>query len=341
VILFPAPLSRGDCIGVTSPSAGVPSALQPRLEFCVEHLRAKGYEVVVGRCMNGDRHVSASAVERAAELTEMLVDPAIRAVIPPWGGELAVNVLPLLGWSEIRAAEPTWFIGYSDISTLLTPLTLLTGIATLHGNNLMDTPYVVPRPLLSWLDIVRLPPRTAFTQGAAVTYRSGSHDQWEVDPTVTTYQLDRAGDWRRLDGQGDVTVSGRLIGGCVDTLNSLTGTAFGAVSHFADRYAPEGLILYLEVASASAYDVARYLHGMRLSGWMDAANAIIIGRSAAAGSRHLTQTEAALDALSGLEVPIIGDFDCGHLPPHLPIVNGAMGTLVCTTSTKQLTQILA
>ena len=41
-------------------------------------------------------------------------------------------------------------MGFSDIDTLLVPLTLLTGIATLHGQNLMDTPYAVPDPLWSW-----------------------------------------------------------------------------------------------------------------------------------------------------------------------------------------------
>lgn len=52
---------------------------------------------------------------------------------------------PLLDWDRLRAAEPSWVVGYSDISTLITPLTLLTGVATLHGNNLLDTPIGPPR----------------------------------------------------------------------------------------------------------------------------------------------------------------------------------------------------
>lgn len=59
---------------------------------------------------------------------------------------------------SLRRAEPTWVVGYSDISTLLLPLTTLTGTATVYGQNLMDTAYRVPPPLLSWLDVV--------TQGA-------------------------------------------------------------------------------------------------------------------------------------------------------------------------------
>ena len=67
-IRYPAPLQAGDRIGVTSPSAGVSVDLRPRLDVSIEHLRAAGYEVVVGACMDGAGVVSAPAKERAAEL---------------------------------------------------------------------------------------------------------------------------------------------------------------------------------------------------------------------------------------------------------------------------------
>jgi len=41
----------------------------------------------------------------------------------------------------VRATEPTWFAGFSDISTLLMPMMLRTGIATVHTSNLMNAPY--------------------------------------------------------------------------------------------------------------------------------------------------------------------------------------------------------
>ncbi|MBA2509026.1 MAG: LD-carboxypeptidase, partial [Nocardioidaceae bacterium] len=140
-IRYPAALQPGDCIGVTSPSSGVAADLQPRLDFCVDHLRGRGFEVIVGDCMDGSGIVSAPAAARADELTRMLTDPEIRAVVPPWGGVLAVELLPLLDMPALASADPTWLVGYSDMSTLLLPLTTMTGIATVHGQNLMDTPY--------------------------------------------------------------------------------------------------------------------------------------------------------------------------------------------------------
>jgi muramoyltetrapeptide carboxypeptidase LdcA involved in peptidoglycan recycling len=156
-IRYPRPLRAGDRIGVTAPSAGVPDDLRPRLEFCVGWLRQRGHEVVVGDCIDGRGVTSASARERAAELTAMLCDPSIAAVVPPWGGELAVEILPHLDFDAIAAAEPTWLVGFSDTSTLLTSLTLLTATATIHGHNLMETPYRLPPEQMPWYEVAALP----------------------------------------------------------------------------------------------------------------------------------------------------------------------------------------
>ena len=112
---FPAPLRPGAVVGVTSPSAGVPAELRARLDVAVESVRSRGYDVVVGQCMDGARHVSAPAADRAAELQRMLLDPSIAAVVPPWGGETAIDLLPLLDWDALTAAEPTWMVGFARV----------------------------------------------------------------------------------------------------------------------------------------------------------------------------------------------------------------------------------
>ncbi|QKW08704.1 LD-carboxypeptidase [Streptomyces sp. NA04227] len=340
-IRYPRPLRPGDRVGVTSPSSGVPDELRARLDVALGDVRARGYEVVVGSCMDGSGHVSAPAEERAAELMEMLTDPTIRAVIPPWGGELAIDLIPLLDWERLAAAEPTWFVGYSDVSTLLTPLTLLTGTATLHGNNLMDTPYEVSEGLVSWLDLVAAPPGYRFTQTPPGRHRTVGHDDFAAFPEIRTYTLDSTGPWVRLDGSGDVTAEGRLIGGCIETLAGLAGTRCLDSTAFAEREAPEGLLVYVEACEDNAFVICRNLHGMRLAGFFDRANAILVGRTGAPDSRTLTQHEAVLDALGSLNVPILADVECGHVAPYMPIVNGARGRVVHTAEGRgELTQTL-
>jgi muramoyltetrapeptide carboxypeptidase LdcA involved in peptidoglycan recycling len=329
MIRYPAPLAAGAVVGVTSPSSGVPEALLPRLDVALGALRARGFEPRVGRCMDGAGVVSAPADERARELTAMLVDPRVRAVVPPWGGEIAIDLLDRLDWDAF-AADPTWLVGFSDVATLLLPLTLLTGVATLHGQNLMDTPYRVPSPLVSWLDVVTAEREATIVQGSAPRHRATGFDDWEADPGVTEYTLDTPGTWTRLDDAppgADLEVSGRLIGGCLESIAHLVGTPFGDVPAFAREHAPEGTIVYLECAESDAADTTRRLFQLRYAGWFDDARAVLVARTRGADLPGWTQHDAARHALADLGVPVVADVDCGHVPPHLALVNGALATL--------------
>ncbi|WP_406010367.1 LD-carboxypeptidase [Streptomyces sp. NBC_00637] len=339
-VRYPRPLSPGDRVGVTAPSSGVAKELRERLDVAARDVQARGYEVVVGQCMDGSGHVSASAADRASELMSMLTDPTIRAVVPPWGGETAIDLIPLLDWDRLRETEPTWLVGFSDISTLITPLTLLTGTATVHGNNLMDTPYRVSEGLLSWLDIVAAPPGHRFTQTPPGRHRTTGFDDFAAFPDVREYTLDSAGTWTRLDGSADVEAEGRLIGGCIETLCNLAGSPYLDVSAFARDESPDGLLVYVEAAGDDAFTICRNLHGMRLAGFFDRANAVLVGRTGAPNNASLSQHEAVLDALGCLNVPIIADVECGHVPPYMPIVNGAHGRLTHSPGRSELTQTL-
>lgn len=59
---------------------------------------------------------------------------------------------------------------------------------------------------------------------------------------------------------------------------------------------------------------------------LDHAKAVIVGRTRAPGHSDPSQHDAALDALGDLGLPLIADIECGHVPPHLQIVNGALAS---------------
>ena len=274
---FPAPLRPGDTVGVTSPSSGASGPLQARLDVALATVRDRGYQVVVGDCMDGSGHISAPAAERADELQGMLLDRSIRAVVPPWGGETAIDLIGLLDWEQIGRAEPTWVVGFSDIATLITPLTLVAGWATIHGNNLMDTPYRTPEGLVSWQDIVTLGQGATVVQTPPGRHRRGFVDYVE-HPGVDEYLLDVPGSWTRLDSLGgEVDVTGRLVGGCIETLANLAGTRYLDTSPLAEL--GDGLLVYVEAAGDDAPTICRNLHGMRLNGVFDHARAILVGES--------------------------------------------------------------
>jgi muramoyltetrapeptide carboxypeptidase len=333
VLRFPRPLRQGDRIGVTAPSAGVEGPGAERIEFCIAWLRDRGYDVVVGDCMDGTGITSGPAAKRAAELTAMLCDPAIRCVIPPWGGETAIDLLDLLDWDALAEAEPTWLVGFSDLSTILLPVTTRLGWATLHGDNLADTPYQTPEGLLPWLEV-------ASGTGPHLQRDSGLVADWwrfSENPLATEWKRKAEGRWA-LHGADSIQVTGRLIGGCVETLCNLAGTPYGDVPAFGREHAEEGLVVYLEAAGDEAATICRNVHGLRLAGWFRHARAVLIGRTNAPDNPKLTQREAMLDALAPLSLPVVFDLEIGHVPPHLPLVNGALATVTVSGDTREIRQ---
>lgn len=291
--------------------------------------------------MDGTTHTSAPARERAAELMRMLLDPGIDLVIPPWGGETAIDLLPHLDFEALGRAEPTWVVGYSDISTLLVPLTLLSGWATIHGPNLMDTPFDLPESLASWIDIASSRGGAVIRQSPAGVHHAGEWEDWTANPGLTARTWNGSGTWRRLDrGTEPIDVSGRLIGGCIETVAPLTGTRYGDTAHLRGADADAATLVYLEASEENAFLICRALHGMRLAGFFDGASAVMIGRTSAPDAPTLTQDEAVLDALASLDLPIVADVECGHVPPLMSIVNGCSARLVHGAGDSHLDQTL-
>ncbi|MER7073841.1 LD-carboxypeptidase [Terrabacter sp. NPDC000476] len=342
-IRYPAPLRPGDRIGVTSPSSGVGDALWGRFTYAVTCLRDRGFEVVVGELNHAPSHVSGPREARAAELMAMLLDPTIRAVVPPWGGETGIDLLDLLDLDAVAAAEPTWCVGFSDTSTWLTPLTLTTGIATIHGQNLMDTPYAVPDGIRHWVDVASAPAGSELQQHSPGRHRTGGWDDYADHPTVSQMRLDGQGTWTRIDpGHEDepVTFSGRLVAGCVETVSFLAGGRFAELGAFARTHARQGTVMLLDIAEWNSYDICRALHAMRLRGWFDCATGILVSRTSAPEPGGFTQHAAVVDALGMLGIPIVADVECGHVQPFLALVQGATTTVVHDGDTHTLTQRL-
>ncbi len=327
MIKFPKPLVSGCTIAVTAPSSGVSGAALGRLDLVLAFVRSQGYTVVEGACLRSQhKDASASATARAQELTSYLLDQAIAAVLPPWGGELASEILDLIDFDALRSAEPKWFLGYSDLSTLQVPLTLISRWATAHGPNLLD---------LAPTQTDELTTRALSVLASDWTYPVTQHSSSRYEKAFIPYEkrveapfnLTEETRWRRLDGASDdVAFQGRLIGGCLDTIAWLAGTRYGDIPSFTQANGATGTILYLENAEMSPTGLVRCLLSLRRQGWFDGLAGLLIGRSAApepSSADNLGYTEALRSSLQGLPYPVLLDVDIGHRPPQFTLVNGA------------------
>lgn len=337
-IRYPTPLARGQRVFVTAPSSGVELALHGRLALTLRHLQDQGFVVEEGACLRQEvRSASAPAAQRAAELMQALLRDDVAAVIPPWGGELAIELLDRLDWTALTHARPKWLLGYSDTSTWLLPITLRLGWATAHGPCLMDL-------VAGQTDTLTRGAMAALATptGGQFTQRQSSHwqRQWTDFALVpdTSYQLTEPTVWCALQGQGALQFKGRLIGGCIDTLMHTAGTAYGDVAAFIHQHRSDGCILYLENSGLSPTDWVRALHRLRWAGWLEkkvGLAGVLVGRSAApdtTGATQLRYGEALQSTLGDLPCPVLVDVDIGHLPPQMVLVNGAVAEVQWSVS---------
>ncbi|MEZ7171633.1 S66 peptidase family protein [Sporosarcina sp. OR05] len=325
LIRYPKPLQKGNTIGVTAPSSGVDEALHQLVHDAKQQFENRGYSVEVGDTVwTQQKAASASKEVRAAELMAMLKDPSIAAIIPPWGGELLMEILPLLDWDEV---EPKWLLGYSDSSTLLFALTIKTGIATAHGPNLVEMRSDEWEPVASkFLDVLHAAPDATIYQTSSTKYQSQWQHDAPNDPYV--YKLNTDTKWKVI-GEDTIEMKGRLLGGCIDTIRHLVGTPYGDVASFQKNYVnDEPIIWYLENCELTSTDLHRSLLQLHYAGWFANAAGIVFGRSPAGQEvKGFTVFDSMerIQELTGL--PIIYDADVGHVPPQITFVNGAYGVV--------------
>jgi muramoyltetrapeptide carboxypeptidase LdcA involved in peptidoglycan recycling len=328
---YPKPLHAGATIGVTAPSSGVEKPMHSRLDLALNMLRGRGYQIREGHCLRSQvKDTSAPAKTRAQELMDFLTDPDIDAVIPPWGGQRAIELLPYMDFEQLKHCSPKWLSGFSDISTLHLPLSLISGWPTLHGPNLMElaATQLDANSAAIW-QVLGADPGESITQHASNYYQEEVAN-WLEDPTAGLNQSEPT-IWRHLDQRDEPTqLSGRLIGGCLDTLGRLAGTRYGDVPGLVKSTGNEGVLLYLENAQMDPLEMLRALKSLQFHGWFDGINGLLLGRNTgpdADSDEGLSYLDALHAIFDDMPHPTLYDVDIGHKPPQLSLVNLAPATV--------------
>jgi len=320
---YPRLLQKGDTIGICAPSSGPSGDMLPkRLDNAISNIKALGYNVIETASVRSDiKCVSADGATRVVEFMSLYENPDVAAILPPWGGEFLMDILPLLDFEKLASLPAKWVCGYSDVTTLTFPLTLLCDIATIHGSNLMNMGFArIHDADLRAFDAMSSP---TTEQKSWDTW--GSYTSWD-DLTQEVYKLDKPSTWKSLQEDAYASFAGRMIGGCMDTLCKLLGTHFAPVDAFLERYKHEGFVWTLESCEMTAPDIYRTFWQMRESGWFEYCNGILIGRpDGYKDKRDFTLIDALKQGLDSLNVPVIYDADIGHIPPQMQIINGSIG----------------
>lgn len=318
---YPAFLAPGGRIGCIAPSFGC--AAEPyasRFEKARERFEKEGYRVVPGpNCFRSDGTGKSSSPENCgAEINRFFTGDECDAILSCGGGETMCEDLPFVDFPAIAAAEPKWFMGYSDNTNLSFLLPLLTDTAAVYGP--CAPAFCREHPSLS----------DAFgvLTGRVSTVRNyplWEKEETEEDDPLAPYHLTEPFRVTRFP-DAPAAFSGRLIGGCLDCLVNLCGTRFDKVKEFNGRYQKDGAVWFLEACDLTPMGIRRALWQLKNAGWFETAKGFLIGRPYLYDMDFMgvNRLNAVTDTLGALGVPILLDLDIGHLPPMMPLVEGAM-----------------
>src|ERR1700680_1412046 len=126
----PPALQPGDTVGIIAPASNISREL---LEAGCDALRRLGYKpFYLDSIIEKNLYFAGSVERRARELDEMFSRDDVRAIVCARGGYGANYLLDTLNLEKIKA-HPKIFVGYSDITTLLTYVLDSTGPIPFHG----------------------------------------------------------------------------------------------------------------------------------------------------------------------------------------------------------------
>jgi muramoyltetrapeptide carboxypeptidase len=150
----PAPLVKGDTIGVVAPSyAPTPDWLLRGAKVMEE----AGFNVLLEADVERERRFHHREDEQRAErLMEMWSNPNVKAVIAATGGYGAVRVIPYLD-ADVFRRNPKIFVGYSDITALHLWLMRCAQLRVFHGPTLDDLCWTGEQTIQSLLAAVTNP----------------------------------------------------------------------------------------------------------------------------------------------------------------------------------------
>lgn len=137
----PLRLSVGDIVRVVAPS----DAVEKKYLFeGVGLLESWGLRVKFSKHIFENEYgfAAGNPADRWSDLIDAVNDSQAKAIWASNGGYAATQLWPLMDedfFEKIRA-NPKWFIGYSDICTVLNAL-MVKKVVTIHGPNLSGLPY--------------------------------------------------------------------------------------------------------------------------------------------------------------------------------------------------------
>jgi muramoyltetrapeptide carboxypeptidase len=281
---MPARLKPGDTIGIVAPAG--PFDRQTFLRG-VRIIEDMGFNIFTPPGLfEKNRYLAGSDNHRVQFVNQLFADTSVDAIICARGGYGSMRILPMLDYDTIQN-NPKAFIGFSDITILLSVLFSRCNLVTFHGpvvTSLADASEETKCSLLS-----------------NVT----SAGNLEI---------------KLLNGKTIIpgVAAGEVCGGNLTMLCHLVGTPFAPDF--------ENKVLFLEDRGEAPYRIDRMLVHMELAGCFKGLAGIILGTFEGCGPIE-DVIEIMVEIFEKHSIPVLAGLDAGHGRHNLTIPLGIEATL--------------
>jgi muramoyltetrapeptide carboxypeptidase len=272
----PPCLRPGDTIGIVAPASNIKQA---DLEAGCAALERAGYRpFYFDSILEQDLYFAGSAERRARELEAMFARQEVRAIVCARGGYGSNYLLKTLDFKKIRK-HPKIFVGYSDLTTLLTYFGDAGNLVVFHG----------PMAAKDWAHDggVDLPSWQAAFSGDAA---------WNVSLNA------------EVEGLADGEAKGILYGGCLSIVVASLGTPH--------EIKTAGTILFLEDVAAKPFQIDRMLMQLKLGGHLRKVRGMVFGEMLdcrQTANQEYTLQEVVMRVVGDLGIPVAYGVRSGHV----------------------------
>lgn len=266
-------LRPGQRIGIVSTARKIsPEELKPALKI----IEQWGFEVILGKNLFNEKNQFAGTdEERANDFQQMMDDPNIHAILCARGGYGSIRLLDILDFGRFKES-PKWIAGYSDITAIHAHLQNLLGVQSIHST-------------------------------MPISFAENTSEATE------SLRLALLGELKDYEFTGQCRkehfeIEGRLIGGNLSMIYSMTGTPEMEVS--------DGGILFLEDLDEYLYHIDRMMMNLNRSGLLNGLRGIVVGDMTDMNDNIVPFGKSAYEIIdehtSQLSIPVIFGFPAGH-----------------------------
>lgn len=316
-MIRPQRLHRGDKVAIVSLSSGMLGERRYLHKYDLGRQRLEeifGLEAVpMPNALKGTAYLYGHPEKRAEDWMLACEDDSIKAIITAIGGDDGIRLLPYVDSGVLRR-HPKIFMGYSD-TTAHHLMMACAGVVSFYGPAFMSDfaaygampEYTVKavRELLfdareNW-PIEKCP---YWEKGSIAWSKKNIGRHEERLPDATGYET--------LQGEG--TVRGHLIGGCIDAFPMYCGS-----KAWPSAEAWDGCILFLETSMdcPSPAFLSYYLRGLGAQGILASARGIIVGKPFR--NRYYEEYKQVyrkvLKEFGREDMPVLYNVNFGHCAP--------------------------